>query len=536
MTMNINELLSRIDKNKLIRIIGKQRLSQLEKILGVKFQNNDLLNIANFFLGDKIFDEISLKEELLNQIDTTELSELAKRFLGKTYESRKTLIIQLAGQKWSSSSLLTYSIFDKLGLDWSDLPQVELKEKITEIVQPNKKYYPLMPYQDKIKTEVIKNILKPVNRFLIQMPTGSGKTKTSIESIFDENIIAKIFNEKKSVLWLAHTEELCEQAVQTAKNIWVNTKSRELKIVRFWGGYNPTIENLRQAFVVSSYQKLSSDKTSLYLGFLHKVFSLIIVDEAHKATAPTYKVMLNSICNKSNILIGLTATPGRSANNNIANSELSQLFNRNIISLQLGENTIAELKKMGVLSYLTREVISSEIVLDSPGNQVDSLTIDYSTKQLKQLSTNIERNKLIVEIIKKEVNKKASTIVFTCSVEHSLLLTTVLKFHGIKAEFVDSSISKQKRKDIISNFKEKKIDVLLNFGVLTTGFDAPVIETVIIARPTSSIVLYSQMIGRGLRGAKMGGNQNNKLIDIKDHVNDFGASEKIYNFFDGYWS
>ncbi len=100
---------------------------------------------------------------------------------------------------------------------------------------------------------------------------------------------------------------------------------------------------------------------------------------------------------------------------------------------------------------------------------------------------------------------------------------------------MNSNQKKTHRRNIIRDFKDEKFDVLLNFGVLTTGFDAPRIKTVIITRPTTSIVLYSQMIGRGLRGKRMGGNETCRIIDIRDNLEDFGPIEDIYDFFNGYW-
>ena len=162
--------------------------------------------------------------------------------------------------------------------------------------------------------------------------------------------------------------------------------------------------------------------------------------------------------------------------------------------------------------------------------------MSFSSRQLSYLGTNSKRNKLIVELIKKEIESQSPCLVFTCSVEHSVILTSALRFLGIGAAYVDSSLKKTSRRNVIADFKNEKYDVLLNLGVLTTGFDAPRIQTVIISRPTTSIVLYSQMIGRGLRGSRVGGNDFAKIIDIKDNFRDFGVAEDIYEFFSGYWS
>ena len=92
------------------------------------------------------------------------------------------------------------------------------------------------------------------------------------------------------------------------------------------------------------------------------------------------------------------------------------------------------------------------------------------------------------------------------------------------------------RKAAIEGFRSGDFDVLVNYGVLTTGFDAPRIRTVVVTRPTTSLVLYSQMIGRGLRGPNMGGGAECNLIDIKDNFTAFGDIDAVYNYFEDYWS
>ena len=91
------------------------------------------------------------------------------------------------------------------------------------------------------------------------------------------------------------------------------------------------------------------------------------------------------------------------------------------------------------------------------------------------------------------------------------------------------------RRDVINKFRNGDISVLINFGVLSTGFDAPEIQTLVIARPTTSLILYSQMIGRGLRGLKVGGNKEVTVIDVKDNFSAYGDLDEMYNHFSDYW-
>ena len=87
----------------------------------------------------------------------------------------------------------------------------------------------------------------------------------------------------------------------------------------------------------------------------------------------------------------------------------------------------------------------------------------------------------------------------------------------------------------MASILDRELSILLNFGVLSTGFDAPGVDTVMITRPTSSVVLYSQMAGRGLRGPSAGGQAECTLVDVLDNLTRFGAVEIVYDAFKGYW-
>ena len=116
------------------------------------------------------------------------------------------------------------------------------------------------------------------------------------------------------------------------------------------------------------------------------------------------------------------------------------------------------------------------------------------------------------------------------------LLAAALRLRGIRAEGIDCSMARGPRRRAIVRFSEGRCDVLLNYGVLSTGFDAPKVSTVIIARPTKSAVLYSQMVGRGLRGPAMGGTETCTIIDVPDHLDRYGDLSRLHNEFAPYWT
>lgn len=532
----MKNLLQQIDTNILVQIIGLDRVNKIKSILDDCSYDVDIPEIALAIFGQNILENSSLRKEIIKVLPEKVLSELTKKHCGKAYSSKEANAIQLSAKSWTSSGKLPYDIILELGISRDYLPKRTQRHNTVEMVESIDKYFPLFEYQHEVKNNILEKIDDSGRRFIVQMPTGSGKTKTCLEALINYNSLNPIFECNRSIIWIAHTEELCEQAIASLKTIWKNTQIDALRLIRFWGGYEPTEEELYGSFIFSTYQKLSSRKSDYFVNIMSQTCKITVVDEAHKAIATTYGKMLNRMCQNDSVLIGLTATPGRSSTDLMNNTELVQYFNKQIIVPPFQNNPIEALRDMNILSNISHSTIESQIQVHSEeGNRFDS-NFDFSYRQLQLLSINTERNRLIIRILKKEVADKNPCLVFTCSTEHSVILTGVLKFLGIKATYVDSKLKKSRRRQIIADFKEGNYDVLLNFGVLTTGFDAPRIKTILITRPTTSIVLYSQMIGRGLRGVKVGGNELCKIIDIKDNYRDFGKIEEIYNFFAGYWN
>jgi superfamily II DNA or RNA helicase len=154
-----------------------------------------------------------------------------------------------------------------------------------------------------------------------------------------------------------------------------------------------------------------------------------------------------------------------------------------------------------------------------------------------RLSTNHLRNAEILSRLINLVNdgEAKSIIFFATSLGQSKLISSLLNFLNIKAEHVDGETPRVARQEITSSFRAQKIQVLCNYEVLSTGFDAPLVDCVFIARPTASVVLYSQMIGRGLRGPAIGGKERCLIINVKDNFTNLPSIEAMYSIFDDYW-
>src|SRR5207249_10457053 len=106
---------------------------------------------------------------------------------------------------------------------------------------------------------------------------------------------------------------------------------------------------------------------------------------------------------------------------------------------------------------------------------------------------------------------------------------------GLRTGYFVYAMGRGARRSLVQSFRGSTLDALFNFGVLSTGFDAPNVGCVVIARPTTSIVLYSQMVGRGLRGERVGGEATFRLVDVRDNLENFGELGDVYAHFSSYW-
>ena len=128
------------------------------------------------------------------------------------------------------------------------------------------------------------------------------------------------------------------------------------------------------------------------------------------------------------------------------------------------------------------------------------------------------RNDQIVNLVASELRRCGRMIVFCPSVKSAEDCQEMAGSAGIRSGVVTALTPSDDRSSVIEEFRQRGGDsmALFNFGVLTTGFDAPMTRGVVIARPTRSVVLYSQMVGRGLRGPRSGGNRNAWIYTVVD--------------------
>ena len=426
-----------------------------------------------------------------------------------------------------------------------DLPYVEKisSEKLRPAIKiasaPISPFKALKDFQIRIFWEIVEHLKIPRSRFIVQMPTGSGKTRTAME------VVAHHFKSEgsKNVVWLAHSIDLVEQAAASFEEVWEHLGTHDIEI-RVVDGARNGLEKFgdSHAIVISTIQSMVAYLKSDLIEFekFSKSCSLLVVDEAHMSLAPNYKQSIEKILRYGAQLMGLTATPGRNVNDEKNNEALADLYFHTPVRLTCpdGGNVFAYLRKIDVMAKTSMCIISgSHDTLTSREMEKFQENLSIPKSVMNRLASKDQRNLEIISKITELVEASASRkiILFACSVKHSKFLAAILKFKGIKAAHVDGETSPLNRQKITTDFKLGELNVLTNYGVLTTGFDAPKTDVVFIARPTDSIVLYSQIIGRGLRGPAIGGTEECLVINVADNIKGLPDYNEIYDYFDEYY-
>ena len=398
--------------------------------------------------------------------------------------------------------------------------------------------YPLHPYQRQVLADIVRALSSPERRAVAHLPTGAGKTRIAAHTA------CHLLNEKDTVdsvvIWLAATEELCEQAADQLSDAWTYLGRRDASIHRHWGSRSLDLRRLPSGFLVTGLAKLRSTafQDNTLLAHLANCAAAVIFDEAHQAVAETYSFITEQLCSVRPPLLGLTATPGRTANFTDADYQLANMFNHNKVSIDPRgyDSPVTYLIQNRYLAdphFVPISFDSDTAVTDpQPG-------LDYSTDDLDDLGRNRERTRKIVELAEAAAARHPRTIVFCPSVESARDCNSLLRAKGVLADVVTANTPGDDRRAIIDIFRNdsRKHIVLFNYGVLTAGFDAPRTRCVIIARPTTSLVLYSQMAGRAMRGPRAGGNSKAEILTVADtNLPGFGSVTDAFTNWEDLWS
>ncbi|WP_053991124.1 DEAD/DEAH box helicase [Mangrovimonas sp. TPBH4] len=361
----------------------------------------------------------------------------------------------------------------------SDTTVLEAKEKTVE--------KDLYSYQKKAIEKVFKRFDEAPDDYhlLYQLPTGGGKTV-----IFSELVRQYLKNHDKKVLVLTHRIELCKQTSKMLTEFKVTNKVIHSKA-------NLDDQNEYSCFVAmveTLNNRLQEDKLDI------SDVGLVIIDEAHyNSFTKLFKYFEKSF------ILGVTATPLSSNKDFPMKKNYNELITGETIESLIENEFLARAETYAYNVGLTTLEIGSNG--------------DYTVKSSEDLYTNTDMLKKLLYAYETH-SKGKKTLIFNNGINTSLYVYDTFKRAGYPIAHLDNTASKKDRKQILKWFKETPNAILTSVSILTTGFDEPSVETIILNRATKSLALYYQMVGRGSRIFK--NKTKFSIIDLGNNLHRFG--------------
>ncbi|WP_414577631.1 DEAD/DEAH box helicase family protein [Anabaena sp. CCY 9402-a] len=372
---------------------------------------------------------------------------------------------------------------------------------------------------------------------LLVLPTGGGKTLTAVHWL-----LRNFINNQKKVLWIAHRHELLDQALETVKlsaypSVLNNVSGFRFRIISGHPKHGrPVHIEPSDDIIIASKDSLNSGLEHLLNNWVrHLPEVLLVVDEAHHATAKTYRKLINAVKDEMKSrghengfrMLGLTATPFRTDEGE--QGLLKLVFPGDIIFKEDLRNLINK----GILAEPIFENLETKIPIKKKLTARDIKTIEDFDKLPKdvaeQIAKSYERNRIIVSHYLNNRKKYKPLLIFAIDVIHAIALNKLFRDEGINSDYVvaavkdantGASIDVKNNKEKIQKFRNGELEVLINVEILTEGTDLPNVQTVFLTRPTASTILMTQMIGRALRGQKAGGTEKAYVISFIDEWED----------------
>lgn len=345
----------------------------------------------------------------------------------------------------------------------------------------------LRDYQTHYVQEILNKFENGIDRVLVVMPTGTGKT-TVFSAITDH--YTRTLDTK--VLILVHRIELVEQIIDRLAGFGIQAG-------QIAGG---APGNLLLSVQVAMIQSLQNA--------VNFVPQYIIIDECHHSVAETYQ-QLWSLYPDAKIL-GVTATPIRTDGKGFGN-QYKLLLN------------LYPLRWYFQRGYLVKPKHYVCSVVDP-----DEARLRNGEFDLVQMATKLRDEKKLAKVIDSYnlYTPKQQTLVFAPDLETSRIISERFQYSGIPAAHLDGNMLSHERKQIVQQFKDQKLNVIVNFDIVSEGFDVPTVQSVMLLRRTKSLSLFLQWVGRSLRPAE--GKASSYVLDCANVWLDHGFAGTDYNW------
>lgn len=416
----INELVTKlIDEyrvsTRFINILWKEseHYEQLSELLHTRMDKAEKLKLlinskeALFFSGSSKR-SIQLRARLLDNLADPVLQELYSKF-GKENYYRSMAVREVSKKRWISGRSWSLAFINTFGFPrvFAGVKSNRRPPRFMDVL-PFKPPPPLKSFQKEIK----KNLITVLNnegdhtRCIVSLPTGGGKTRTAVEAFIEW--LKPRFDEGKYLIWIAQSEELCNQVIECIGEIWQATEFTDpLRVYRFFSGHRLTTSELVGGVVVASisqiYARMENDEC---LKIIVNNTGSVIIDEAHRAASNMYQEFFEfcKIHHSPSLfpICGLSATPGRAFGRTPL---LVDTFESTLFTPTLGKEYEADpleyFRSRGYLARPVHKIVKTHIKIPERRNQADETKDEFIDRMdrviIRDLARNAQRNRLILK-------------------------------------------------------------------------------------------------------------------------------------------
>jgi len=525
----------KFDINTLIDLAGKPVVRIVKNVID-RGAERSISEVIVQRYDDQVFAKKSIRRAFIDSLPSKKLEEAAEK-LNIKHAFSSNIGLKEYFNNWSVVNSKEFVDAFDLSSKFTKRPP-NPKSPVCEIIsleygESLSSSGQLHPYQKTVKDQVNTQLMYTDKRELVvQMPTGAGKTFTMLESIVD---ILRTKPKNTFMFWIVNSNELARQSHEAFKKLWRQKGDQSIHSYRYYDALSPVNLDSQSGIAFGSFSTINSllngnrKEAKLVLKKIASSTHTLVIDEAHSSPAETYADCI-SYFQKHNLqnLVGLTATPGREDKTGL--DELVEMFQQNIIQINDVDgkpipNVVRYLQKNEYLAELDVHLLETDVIAKQKGPE----------KICKFLAEDPNRNRKIIERVKKYVEEEKSTLLFACTKDHVFALYVLCKYEGIECEFIVGETSNSKREEILQRFKHKKFLVLINLNILETGIDVPSLDHVFITRPVGSSISYSQIIGRALRGPKNGGKKKNEITTLIDNIESHTDEQVLFKNFWSSW-
>ncbi|MFJ7684626.1 DEAD/DEAH box helicase family protein [Peribacillus butanolivorans] len=433
--------------------VGSSNLSRSALSHGVEWS----LSVSD---DEEVFSQgLHLFLETFYSDQTIPLNQETLKVYEDRYEKFHVTNLNLA-QKWTETEEMDLMLP-------SEVEPIPTTEIIHDPPAPYGEIYPRFAQIEALE-ELNKTLEEDYDKALVVMATGLGKT-----------YLAGFFARKfKRVLFIAHLEEILYQAKKSFETV---IPGQNFSI------YNGKVKEKKGHTIFASIYTLSMQRHLQV--FDPEEFDLIIVDEFHHAAADSYQRVLDYF--KPKFLLGITATPDRNDNKDVYAICGGNVAFRLDFLEAIQRNWLSPFKYFGVYD-------------DTDYSQITWLGNRYDEKELQQLQLRDEIAEKVMDAWKEK--RQTRTIGFCSSIKQADFLSAFFNRNGFRAISLHSKQRDMNRDDAISQLADGALNIIFTVNLFNEGVDIPAVDTLLFVRPTESLTVFTQQIGRGLR-----------LHDSKDH-------------------